>query len=625
MNELYVKNLKLPAQYVLRTVRPTAVTPVLDGILTEEEWGKTPDFHLDREITEGKRTYCLDQYSGAGNLIPQIDYYWRYDDAYVYVALRVTEPEEYTSPAGGKVTGVDRSVTLTLGGAYARMGIAEGTVTEIIGNMAGGYRLTEGVRTFEFAAPRDAVLKEAEGFLGHVSYELVLYNVRKDGSSGHNYLRTCSTPVYANEAFVNDVFVPEAGTPAPAVEIQIGNRSFYGMDDVPLGDGRVLHFGDPVVLGQGDLGDQIWGHYNFPELHRHLDGSIVASWSYHRDSIYESGDVSPRPTHSVSRDNGKTWTQGGEITGCVAENPMKNGKYFVGFTGKSATKKDYLDAYTPGLTWGEYKMFFAEDVKETEDTTITANEYDPQTGETNRFDVQINWPYMPLWLFPGSYVYSIQQAFALCNRSVITVDGVLYIPLYCHGFDSFAASREEAVKSYSNKSSIFFFKSADNGRTWDLISQIMTDDKIENPAEGVCEPEMTVMPDGSFVMLIRTGSNNPSYIVRSADGGKTWSDPVKFDDIGVLPQILSLKCGVTLASYGRPTMRFAATADPDGASWTQLDVPMTGGPGTSCYYTDLLPLDGTSALWIYTDTLYPNPDGAPVRTVLVRTVTVISK
>jgi hypothetical protein len=136
---------------------------------------------------------------------------------------------------------------------------------------------------------------------------------------------------------------------------------------------------------------------------------------------------------------------------------------------------------------------------------------------------------------------------------------------------------------------------------------------------------MTVLPDGSFGMLMRTGSNNPSYIVRSSDRGRTWSKPERFDSIGVLPQILSLPCGVTLASYGRPTMRFAASADPAAETWTKFDIRLTAGPGTSCYYTDLLPLDGTSALFIYTDTMYPNADGVPVRSVLVRTVTAVRK
>lgn len=37
-----------------------------------------------------------------------------------------------------------------------------------------------------------------------------------------------------------------------------------------------------------------------------------------------------------------------------------------------------------------------------------------------------------------------------------------------------------------------------------------------------------------------------------------------------------------------------------------------------------LVLDGNTVLVIYTDFNHPNPDGEPVKTVLVRTVTVVS-
>ncbi len=618
----------LPTKFARRTVRPTEVTPTLDGVLTEEEWGDTADFHLDRKVTGGKRTYCLDQYSGDGKLIPEVDYFWRYDDEYVYVALRAREPETYTSSANVTYTGAERAIALQMGDAYLRLTYDDEGVTDALGNMAYGYALQDGVRSFEFAARRSAVTGTLDGFLGHVSYEVTVLYERHDGGLGNfANLHTRSTPMYKDESFQNDLFVLEKGTPAPAPEdLQIGYDRSYTMEDVSLGGGYTLQFGDPVVLAQGDLGDQIWGHYNFPELRRYTDGSIVANWSYHRDTIYASGDKSPRPTYSISRDNGETWVNGGTITGGNAKNRMKNGKYFTGFSGTSAYKATYLNKYTPALTWGGgYRMFFAEDVVETQDKTVYATEFDPVTWQTTRFEVTINWPYMPICEHPGSYVYPIPQVFSLNSRSVVSVDGTLYLPLYCNGFDSFAASREEAVKPYSNKYSIFFFKSEDNGRTWDLVSQLMTDEKIFGASEGLCEPEMTVMPDGSFLMLMRTGGGNPSYLARSTDRGETWSELRKFDDIGVLPQLLTLDCGVTLASYGRPTMRFAATADPDGASWTQLDVLMSGGPGTSCYYTDLLALDENTALWIYSDSLYPNENGAPVRTVLVRTVTVIPK
>ena len=133
---------------------------------------------------------------------------------------------------------------------------------------------------------------------------------------------------------------------------------------------------------------------------------------------------------------------------------------------------------------------------------------------------------------------------------------------------------------------------------------------------------MEVMPDGSVVMLIRTGNPGPSYITRSTDNCKTWSETVKFDDVGVLPQIMTLGCGVTIASYGRPGLYVRATSDPAGLDWKE---PLTLGltTGQSCCYTSMVPLDDYTALLVYTDHTYPNEKGERVRTVLVRTVTVV--
>jgi hypothetical protein len=99
---------------------------------------------------------------------------------------------------------------------------------------------------------------------------------------------------------------------------------------------------------------------------------------------------------------------------------------------------------------------------------------------------------------------------------------------------------------------------------------------------------------------------------------------VQFDKIGVLPQLLTLDCGVTVATYGRPTMRIAATADADGASWDQFDFPISGGESQSCFYTNMLALDDHTFLFIYTDSMFPNEDGVPVKSVLVRKVTVVT-
>jgi hypothetical protein len=203
----------------------------------------------------------------------------------------------------------------------------------------------------------------------------------------------------------------------------------------------------------------------------------------------------------------------------------------------------------------------------------------------------------------------------------------LYLPLYFYGFDSTASSREESITKYSRYYSLYLFRSQDCGRTWDFLSQISLNDRIFTKSmEGPCEAEMSVMPDGSVVILMRTGNLNPCYMARSTDNCQTWSPLEEFDICGVLPQVITLPCGVTITTYGRPMMRLRATDDPSGLEWGEsVEVPLTNGWQSSCYYTDLLQLDSHTALWAYSDFQYPNSDGEPVKTILTRTITVVPK
>jgi len=397
-----------------------------------------------------------------------------------------------------------------------------------------------------------------------------------------------------------------------------------------------LTIGEPTVLTQGEVGDQVWGHFCFPSLRRTESGSILARWSYGSDNIkYDA----VHPT-AVSDDNGKTWREQQDTDVVAHKFLMKNGKYFAGFVPAVAYHVDYFADYTPAAH-GRYKktnLFFAEDIPDSvaaADKCVKVKEYDPATGKTEIFEAKINWPYAPLaeWVGPyDHFVYPMTQTFAICNGAMIEIDGDLYHLLYTSGFDSTAGSREEAVHKYCGFNFAYIFKSSDCGRTWDYLSQISVDDTIyqDHPRfEGISEPFMAQMPDGSVVMLMRTGSHNPSFISRSTDRCKTWSKPEKFDDFGVLPQLLTLPCGVTLSTYGRPKMKIRATADPSGLKWdTDILFPLSAPEGTdmfktSCFYTRLLPLDDYTALWIYTDFQYPNENGEPARAVITRTITVV--
>ena len=385
-----------------------------------------------------------------------------------------------------------------------------------------------------------------------------------------------------------------------------------------------LELSEPIAIAlQPSNEEKKWGRWQFPNLQKTADGHILASFEYGSDSYQYEASIHYR----VSEDQGKTWREKKESER-PAYTKMPNGKYFVGFVRKGCYPTDYLDAYTPVYEYGNRKWYLADDIREDIDKKVYAQEYDPETKTINTFECMIQWPNMPLVLYPKKQIYPATMMFALHNEAGIhVINGELYYLIYWAGFDAMESDRDRLAEK-AGPYHAYIFKSSDCGHTWELYSQILSEKEcfMHNEGyEGYAEPHMAKMPDGSWVMLIRTGSNHTSLIARSVDHCKTWTNPKPFDTLGVLPQILSLPCGVTLASYGRPEMRIRATADPAGLQW---EAPITvelsvNKPRESCHYTNLLPLDDCTALMIYSDFQYPDADGNRVKAILARQIRVV--
>ncbi len=415
-----------------------------------------------------------------------------------------------------------------------------------------------------------------------------------------------------------------------------------------------LDISEPIVVYQAAEADDHWGHYQFPQIYYTTTGAIRVSYSYSNDSIYDNGAAYTGWLYS--EDDGATWAEvtdeNGAEAGTPVQNPnkalMSNGNYFAGFRSyKSYGDVDYISKYSDkkvatatSASLPVVDMYYAEDV--TDYTfAIFGREYNPTTKSFTEFPVTFNWPYMPVCYGRSpqttqmTYLMPTETYIAISNyMGLISTDDGLYYCTYARGFDS----QTGKATRYSNLYSVYVFHSADNGRTWNYKSQITMSTKVAreisevsnwNNCEGFCEPSMTVTPDGTFVMLLRTGSDHPSYIVQSTDGCETWSEPEMFDECGVLPQMLTLDCGVTIASYGRPDLYIRATSDMAGEEWQERiqialnDEGITNWGQSSCFYTFLLQTSATSAIMVYTDFNYPNENNEPRRTVLIRKIDIV--
>ena len=124
--------------------------------------------------------------------------------------------------------------------------------------------------------------------------------------------------------------------------------------------------------------------------------------------------------------------------------------------------------------------------------------------------------------------------------------------------------------------------------------------------------------------------HGPLYLTRSTDNARTWTKPTVFDTFGKWPQLLTLGNGITLASYGAsggPGYHVVrATLDPQGQVWkppvrTRVS-PVARGAYDTCGHTEMVALDDRTALLVYSDFNYPDADGVPRKSILVRRIQV---
>ncbi len=439
-----------------------------------------------------------------------------------------------------------------------------------------------------------------------------------------------------------------------------------------------LELGEPVAiaLSNKSYGELGWGPYQFPHACYTTNGDIYVKWNMGNDVSNPSADpgILTGQREAVSEDGGKTWRQVTSKDIPLGSNvPLGNGQTFINFTSQkgniSVSDAPWLDKYEPAYVGKNRTIYIADDISEFEMTvpyTVRLS-----SGGTYARTAKINWPYAPLiveYKDGSPYIYGVSNSFALANdRGVIEKDGVLYLSILSFGFDSSAASAEEAVSnmeyldrdgktklSFCESYSVYIFKSEDDGATWDYISQLTPTKEIREqrdwncPWEGFQEPQMEVMSDGSIVILMRSGRGNPCYFARSTDNGKTWSTPTIFDEehkVGVYPNVLRLECGVSIATYGRPRIYVRATSDPTGVKWqsaVEIDLPKPPKgtiAGTvwdtssavfpknelSCCNTYLLALDEKTALMFYSEFYHDDGTGTLQKALMVRTVTVVPK
>ena len=429
-----------------------------------------------------------------------------------------------------------------------------------------------------------------------------------------------------------------------------------------------LRLGKERVIVQGMPPEENWwGKYQFPVPYK-LSDKIVVSVHTEDDDIYNQG-VTRR--WFESRDKGQTWNEISPDSApeCGLTLPSGDRLYFPFLSGQSLQnyKETPIELLTPdydfskraeegtlpiqdGITYftcgSQIKAYRADRLPESLDQrNWTAYRIPQGAVKAVKESVAVDWKCLTRVVIhhkPGDS--GILKPINPRGNLKIGPDGAIWISDF---------SGEGHINPVNGQFSPYYsaelFRSQDNGHRFEHRGHLEYEaDGKYYPYQsgGFSDSDFAFMPDGSIVWFLRstwaayTGIEwGPMYMARSEDKGYTWSKPVRFSEMGVLPRLCTLGCGVTLLCYARPGIYVRVCENDSGTKWSKPLVVMKpenrSGLANSviktptwhqwdgqCGNPEIIAIDDTSALLVYGDFYYPDKHGVKRKSILCRTINV---
>ncbi|MCK5738449.1 exo-alpha-sialidase, partial [bacterium] len=382
----------------------------------------------------------------------------------------------------------------------------------------------------------------------------------------------------------------------------------------------LIQLGEPIVISQAPTELRNWGPWQFPSIQRHPDGRLQIRFHIAKDSAKDYGHARGS---AFSSDNGKLWSPMTQIPDAEKIVTLPNGDWIQSVQMASVSVATVVDELPQPVdrikhSYGDFFVdFYAANEMPAQFQAWKFRRKKGGQGDWVEKFATVN--------LPGAirYVSEDVLVFPWFWRIRVAPDGSVWAITYQRVLRDGRVTRQMPAQ---------ILRSSDSGKSWDLWSEIpyqpiLAADPFGGKRQGFTEPDITWLPDGSVFCLLRTTDGNglgPSYRTRSTDGGRTWCRPEIFDKIGVWPTLLTLKNGVTLASYGRSGLFIRATSMADASVWEEpipVVAPLAYQTDT-CSYSDMMALDDSTALLVYSDFNWPDQQDRPCKTILVRTVTI---
>jgi hypothetical protein len=375
---------------------------------------------------------------------------------------------------------------------------------------------------------------------------------------------------------------------------------------------------EPIIISVASKPEK-WGFFQFPSIYRSVDSTLVAKWNMASDAITSYGHRGDG--YAVSKDGGKSWSQ---LQGTA---PIGGGLVL--------SNKDEIKIYTPpalGIDTLHLPKPIANVPTGRKFTFYRLSELPPS----------LQGVYIQR-LHKGEKQWSIEHD-SLYDPDVARYSESGLFPVVWWGDMQIAEDGSAIAGTYpgfkianNNKvspSGVFFYRSTDEGHTWNVQGRIRYEPDVrldpngnKRVVLGFTEPAFAILSNGTFLCVMRTTDrlNSPMYLSHSNDRGVTWSKPRPFTQNGVLPRLLQLSNGVIVLSSGRPGVQLRFCLDGKGEKWTDpFDMLpyKKGEDAVSCGYTGIVATGPDRFLLIYSDFKYANKENEIRKAIKVREVVV---